>query len=77
MTKKQLTGKLTLKKSTIVNLNATEMNDSRAGIIRTQIGISCETGQCCVTTPVQCNPENMRYSNRVCTFLCSDFLCIF
>ncbi|MFC2155286.1 class I lanthipeptide [Acidobacteriota bacterium] len=55
MKKRSLSRKLNLNRKTVVNLNVDEMRRSRAGGDKTELGVSCDTGNpCCNTTPPRC-----------------------
>ena len=56
MKKSSFSKKLSLNKKTVANLNVEEMRNSRAGGDKTELGVSCDTGNtCCLTIPPRCN----------------------
>jgi hypothetical protein len=62
MRKELLTKRINLNKETISNLDPQEMRESRAGGDKTELGVSCDTGNtCCLTIPprsdsIACQP---------------------
>ncbi|MCK4762425.1 MAG: class I lanthipeptide [Candidatus Aminicenantes bacterium] len=55
MKKKNFTKVFKLNKVTVANLSSKEMKESRAGGDKTELGVSCDTGNpCCNTIPPRC-----------------------